>query len=126
LDSGIAYKPDILGFGRLTDPTPLSEPQALLGKEVAKSGRTTDLRVGRFKGFLNAYVDYAYSTRWFQHLVLIDDEKEQFSDAGDSGALVFSAEQKRPVGLLIARGDRGTLAHPLGPVLDKLDVDLEI
>jgi hypothetical protein len=126
LDESTEWKPEILGFGRLSDATPLDTPQSLLGKDVTKSGRSTDLRTGTFKSFMNAYVDYAFSTRWFQHLILIADKEEPFAASGDSGSLIFSDKEKRPIGLLIARGDHGTLAHPLGPVLDKLQVDLVI
>ncbi len=126
LDLGTSYKPDILGFGRLTNAAPLTGPEALLEKNVMKAGRSTDLRSGTLKSLLNAYVDYAYTTRWFQDLVLIADDEQPFSEGGDSGALIFSPETEQPVGLLVARGDIGTLAHPLGAVLDRLQVSLEI
>jgi hypothetical protein len=84
---------------------------ASLNLRVAKSGRTTGLTCGQVSALdLDVEVDYykdcgetvRYLTKTFTNQIAV--EGSQFSDAGDSGALVVDAGNAEPVGLLFAGG----------------------
>jgi hypothetical protein len=84
---------------------------ATLDLRVAKSGRTTGLTCGGVSVIdLDVKVDYfldcaetrPYLTKTFTHQLAISGN--QFSDAGDSGALVVDAANAEPVGLYFAGG----------------------
>jgi hypothetical protein len=84
---------------------------AWLGQQVAKSGRTTGLTCGGVSAVdLDVKVDYfldcaetrPYLTKTFTHQLGLSGN--QFSDAGDSGALVVDAANAEPVGLYFAGG----------------------
>jgi len=109
---------------------------AWLGQQVAKSGRTTGLTCGGVSALdLDVTVDYymdcaetkPYLTKIFTHQLGISGN--QFSDAGDSGALVVDAANAEPVGLYFAGGvdtagvSQG-VADPASEVLYELGVQL--
>jgi hypothetical protein len=84
---------------------------ATLDLRVAKSGRTTGLTCGGVSAIdLDVKVDYfldcaetrPYLTKTFTHQLAFSGN--QFSDAGDSGALVVDAANAEPVGLYFAGG----------------------
>jgi hypothetical protein len=84
---------------------------AILDLQVAKSGRTTGLTCGGISAVdLDVTVDYyldcaetrPYLTKTFTHQLGMSGN--QFSDAGDSGALVVDAANAEPVGLYFAGG----------------------
>ena len=84
---------------------------ASLDLQVAKSGRTTGLTCGGISAVdLDVTVDYyldcaetrPYLTKTFTHQLGLSGN--QFSDAGDSGALVVDAANAEPVGLYFAGG----------------------
>jgi hypothetical protein len=84
---------------------------ATLDLRVAKSGRTTGLTCGGVSAIdLDVKVDYfldcaetrPYLTKTFTHQLAISGN--QFSDSGDSGALVVDAANAEPVGLYFAGG----------------------
>jgi hypothetical protein len=84
---------------------------ATLDLHVAKSGRTTGLTCGGISAVdLDVTVDYyldcaetrPYMTKTFTHQLGLSGN--QFSDAGDSGALVVDAANAEPVGLYFAGG----------------------
>jgi hypothetical protein len=84
---------------------------ATLEMKVAKSGRTTGLTCGGVSAVdLDVTVDYyldcaetrPYLTKTFKHQLGLSGN--QFSDAGDSGALVVDAANAEPVGLYFAGG----------------------
>ena len=84
---------------------------ATLDLQVAKSGRTTGLTCGGISAIdLDVTVDYyldcaetrPYLTKSFTHQLGLSGN--QFSDAGDSGALVVDAANAEPVGLYFAGG----------------------
>ena len=104
-----------------------------LGMRVAKSGRTTGLTCGGISTLgLDVVVDYyhdcaetkPYLTKLFRNQIGVSGD--QFSDAGDSGALVVDASNAEPVGLYFAGGvdsagvDQG-VANPAGDVLQELN-----
>jgi hypothetical protein len=84
---------------------------ATLDLKVAKSGRTTGLTCGGISAVdLDVTVDYfldcaetrPYLTKTFTHQLGLSGN--QFSDAGDSGALVVDTANAEPVGLYFAGG----------------------
>jgi hypothetical protein len=104
-----------------------------LQMKVAKSGRTTGLTCGGISAIdLDVTVDYyldcaetrPYLSKTFTHQLAISGN--QFSDAGDSGALVVDAANAEPVGLYFAGGadisgvSQG-VASPATDVLSELD-----
>ncbi len=109
---------------------------ATLDLKVAKSGRTTGLTCGGVSAIdLDVTVDYyldcgetrPYLTKTFTHQLGLSGN--QFSDAGDSGALVVDAANAEPVGLYFAGGtdlagvSQG-VANPAPGVLAELDAQL--
>ena len=103
-----------------------------LAMRVAKSGRTTGLTCGAVSAValdieVAYYTDCAetkpYLTKVFRNQ--IGASGNQFSDAGDSGALVVDAATAEPVGLLFAggldvAGVVEAVANPAHEVLDAL------
>jgi hypothetical protein len=103
---------------------------------VAKSGRTTGLTCGSVSAIdLDVTVDYyldcaetkPYLTKTFTNQIGLSGN--QFSDAGDSGALVVDASNAEPVGLYFtggidAAGVSHAVASPAGEVLSALSAQL--
>lgn len=100
-----------------------------------KVGRTTGQRKGRLTAFDvdNVQVEYDMGVLRFDNQIEIEGAGNRaFSASGDSGSLVVD-DSLRAIGLLFAGGDEGgsngkglTYANPIGTVLDKLKMDLEI
>lgn len=105
---------------------------ASLNLSVAKSGRTTGLTCGAITALsLDIQVNYfrdcaetkPYLTKTFTNQIGLSGD--QFSDSGDSGALVVDASNAEPVGLYFAGGldaagvDQG-VANPAQDVLKEL------
>ena len=109
---------------------------AWLDLKVAKSGRTTGLTCGGVSALdLDVKVDYfldcaetkPYLTKTFTHQLAVSGN--QFSDAGDSGALVVDAANAEPVGLFFAGGTDVSgvsqgVANPAADVLSELGAQL--
>ena len=109
---------------------------AWLAMTVAKSGRTTGLTCGGVTALdLDVNVDYffdcaetePYLTKTFTHQLGLSGN--QFSDAGDSGALVVDAASAEPVGLYFAGGTDSAgvsqgVATPASDVLTELGAQL--
>lgn len=107
--------------------------QASLGMMVAKSGRTTGLTCAPVSAVdVDVLVDYfadcaetAHSmTKSFTNQIAISGTN--FSDAGDSGALVVDSSNAEPVGLFFAGGTdihgvEQAIANPAPEVLSTLD-----
>lgn len=107
-----------------------------LDQRVAKSGRTTGLTCGGISAIdLDVKVDYfldcaetrPYLTKKFTHQLGLSGN--QFSDAGDSGALVVDAANAEPVGLYFAGGTDASgvsqgVANPAYDVLNELSAQL--
>jgi hypothetical protein len=105
---------------------------ATLDMQVAKSGRTTGLTCGSISAIdLDVTVDYyldcaetrPYLTKTFTHQLGLSSN--QFSDAGDSGALVVDTANAEPVGLYFAGGTDVSgvsqgVANPATDVLNEL------
>lgn len=102
--------------------------------DVAKVGRTTGFTQGRISAFnLNIIrVRYGDEKLAFTKQIEIDGiDSDPFSQAGDSGSLLFSRLSFRPVGLIYACSPAGgkfgkglTYAHPIDSVLAALGVTL--
>jgi hypothetical protein len=105
---------------------------AWLSQTVAKSGRTTGLTCASVSALdVDISVDYyrdcaetrPYLTKTFTHQLAVSGN--QFSDAGDSGALVVDTGNAEPVGLYFAGGrdvsgvSQG-MANPATDVLSEL------
>jgi hypothetical protein len=102
--------------------------------EVSKVGRTTATTKGKITAFEldNVMVDYDMGTLRFDNQLEIEAGHHPFSSGGDSGSLIVDSDCLA-VGLLFAGSDAGgqhghgtTFANPIHPVLDALDVALEL
>ena len=100
---------------------------ATRGMLVGKTGRTTQLTVGRvidlnWRGFVN----YGTAGRaFFRDQLVIRGQNGDFSRGGDSGSLIWTWDSRRnPVGLLFAGGGGLTIANKIGRVLSALDINL--
>ncbi|MGH2532407.1 MAG: hypothetical protein ACRDJW_08880 [Thermomicrobiales bacterium] len=97
-----------------------------LGWNVGKSGRTTQLTVGRivalnWSGWINYGVGYA----WFAGQFVVQGFSGNFSAGGDSGSSVWTWDSTRyPVGLLFAGGGGYTICNPMPWVVSALDINL--
>ena len=105
---------------------------ATLELQVAKSGRTTGLTCGSVSAIdVDVSVDYfrdcaetrPYLTKVFSNQVAVSGD--QFSDAGDSGALLVDTANAEPVGLYFAGGIDASgvsqgMANPARDVLEGL------
>jgi hypothetical protein len=105
-----------------------------LGMSVAKDGRTTGYTEGKIVG-VAADIPVAYPGpngswlyAWFQDQLVIQGFNRQFSDEGDSGALVVEENTRQPVGLLFSgsqdrqTGASYTYANPIEKVISALGI----
>ncbi len=117
--------PPVAGTGEALQPDNLD-------MEVAKSGRTTGLTCSYISAVdltvkVNYYKDCAetqpYDTKIFHGQIAI--EGANFTDSGDSGALVLDAGNAKAVGMYFAGGTNGdgetlSLVNPIHDVLSEL------
>ncbi len=109
-------KPEIIGGA-----APKGTKAARLGLVVQKTGRTTELTMGRVRDVsATVKVDYDGGTALFENQILTS----AMSQGGDSGSLVTD-QKNRAVGLLFAGSEVVTIANPISDVLKSLDVRLE-
>jgi hypothetical protein len=102
-----------------------------VGLSVQKSGRTTGVTTGTIQA-VNALVNVVYHKKCvpgkrfsvnYDNQVIIGGAT--FSDSGDSGALIVSADAcHQPVGLLVGGGTNNTSANPIRDVLSALQVSV--
>lgn len=109
---------------------------ATLGMMVAKSGRTTGLTCAAVSAVnVDVVVDYFSDCAETEHAMTktftnqIAIAGTNFSDAGDSGALVVDTANAEPVGLFFAGGTDANgveqaIANPAGEVLAALDAQV--
>lgn len=99
---------------------------ATLGQGVAKSGEATGLTCAPITA-VNVSVTVNYSTSCqggttfpitFNNQIAIGSGT--FSNSGDSGSLVVTSDNARPVGLLYAGNTNATIANPIQDVLSAL------
>jgi hypothetical protein len=100
-----------------------------LGWNVGKSGRTTQLTVGRivalnWSGWIN-YGTACGGYAWFAGQFVVQGYSGDFSAGGDSGSSVWTWDSTRyPVGLLFAGGGGYTICNPMPWVVSALDINL--
>ncbi len=94
---------------------------------MVKSGRTTGLTCSTIESISqNVLVDYfkdcAETTKYLRKVYTnqISIGGNNFTDAGDSGALIMDASNAQPLGLFFASGSGVSLASPIGDVLHEL------
>lgn len=133
IDAAIALStPELLGNATPSDGYGLprsTTATVALGSKVMKYGRTTGQTTGRVKG-TNVIVNvqyYAGNVARFVGQILIGGGS--FSAGGDSGSLVVlkakGTNDRKPVGLLFAAGNRYTIANPIDVVLARFDVTID-
>src|SRR6185437_14813174 len=100
----------------------------LLGVNVRKYGRTTKLTQGQITG-VNATIDVCYDLfcfnmgRFFDQIAVCC---AGFSDGGDSGSLIVSADaNKNPIALLFAGDGTLTYGNRIDLVLDRFHVHMD-
>ena len=109
-------------FGRIGS-TPLPCRRDLL---VKKCGRTTQLTRGRVTDCdATVWVNYNGWRALFQNqMIIVSLTAAAFSAPGDSGSLILSDQETRPVGLLFAGSSSHTIASPIATVLAALNVSI--
>lgn len=100
---------------------------AELDQLVQKYGRTTGLTQGKVTGVDGAFrVHYSSGFAIFVGQIVIEGiEGAEFSAGGDSGSLIVTDPEKKPVGLLFAGGGGLTIANPIDAVLSAFGVDID-
>jgi hypothetical protein len=98
------------------------------GLLVGKSGRTTQLTVGRIVDCnFSGWVGYRPQKAFFRDQMVITSAQQgrSFSAGGDSGSVIWTWDRTRnPVGLLFAGGGGYTIANKMWRVLKALDIQL--
>ena len=132
LVEGIDFDPATLPGGQRLDAAVLAPEDA---DAVEKVGRTTGHTRGRVAAFNVIGVTVAYDIapllRFDGQIEVHSAGSEPFGRPGDSGSVIYSADGRRPVGLLFAGSDQGgagnlgvTFANPIGEALGELDLSL--
>lgn len=122
---GCHTDPRALKIGKLKSPMPVAR-NMLLDHPVVKSGRSTGLTRGEITDVsIDAFVEYYSDTLHLEKLIAIETSSQSsFADVGDSGSMVISEQQSAPVGLVIGRDHKRTLAHTMEDVLRRLEVTI--
>lgn len=118
-------------FGDANHDGSFDNVTALLGLNVQKYGRTTELTTGQITG-INASVEVCYEVLYIfciKSAIFVDQviiEPGQFSGGGDSGSLIVTADGvKNPVALLFAGSSTQTIANRIDRVLLQLEVSID-
>ncbi|GDX98373.1 hypothetical protein LBMAG48_07770 [Phycisphaerae bacterium] len=100
----------------------------VLGLNVAKTGRTTQLTSGRIVAYPSTIrVNYGGGrvALFTDQITIRSNNANPFSAGGDSGSLIWTADSRRAaVGLLFAGGGGLTFANRITRVLTALDIRL--
>lgn len=97
------------------------------GMLVGKTGRTTQLKVGRIVDCsASLWVNYGGGRKaFFRDQIVARGISGNFSAGGDSGSIIWTWDRSRnPVGLLFAGGGGYTIANKMWKVLRYLDIRL--
>ncbi len=104
---------------------------ALLGLDVQKYGRTTELTSGQITG-INASVEICYEVLYIfciKSAIFVDQlivEPGEFSGGGDSGSLIVTDDDgKNPVALLFAGSSTQTIANRIDHVLLEFGISID-
>jgi len=132
IDAAIAESTEAyLGCSTPTDgygiPSSITE-DAFVNQDVQKYGRTTVLTSGQVSE-INVTVDVCYQTRGpflcvklARFVGQIAITPGTFAAGGDSGSLIVTNADKKPVGLLFAGSSTRTIANQIDLVLDRFNV----
>jgi len=128
VDAAIGATTDA-SLGNATPPNGYGTPSsttatAALNMAVEKYGRTTGLTTGSVC-LTNVTVNVGYTSGVARFVDQFGVCKANFSQAGDSGSLIVTAEGDHPVGLLFAGGSGVTFANPIDAVLSDLHVSVD-
>lgn len=101
-----------------------------VGLNVAKSGRTTGLTCSTVSSILTTVtVDYDSTcggpvgfSSTFINQIIINNTGGGFAAPGDSGALIVTTDQARPVGLLFAGTSTTVVANPIRDVISAFTI----
>jgi len=135
LSGGVKYRPSFVpGAGRV-ERTPIDDRYAV--HSVFKHGRTTKFTQGVVSAFEVDDIVVSYGSSQQPHWFQFDNQLEfvgaqpgdLFSDAGDSGSVIYDSQSRRPYALLFAGGQDGagrdrTLGRFLPDVLEALGVEM--
>jgi hypothetical protein len=96
-----------------------------IGLEVQKSGRTTLFTRGRVTALnISAPVNYGFLAQ-FESSIEIRNDTEFFGGPGDSGSLIVTFPDRRPVAILFAGSATRTLGNPILPILERFNVIID-
>ena len=100
--------------------------EPVLGMQVGKTGRTTQLRSGRITAVgASINVNMRGRTAFFTDQFAVRAASGNFSEGGDSGSVIWTWNAARnPVGLLFAGGGGTTFGNRMSRVLQALDIRL--
>lgn len=134
IDAAVALCPPgmvghITPIGGYGSPARLPQEALYVGMPVQKYGRTTSYTKGKIHS-LNAEAIINYGTAGYARFKYCIDIRTQFlvpafSAAGDSGSLVVTQADRRPVGLLFAGGGYDTFLNPISPVLTRFKAGVD-
>lgn len=133
MDAAVALTP--VGMVDVMTPieaygTPARSPQENLfvGMGVQKQGRTSGFTRGRVFS-INVEVAVRYTPGFARFRNCIDIQTQfrtpSFGAPGDSGSLVVTLADRRPVGILFAGGGFDTFLNPISPVLHRFKVGID-
>lgn len=112
--------PNLLEAGHVGD-TPCD---AVEGAQVAKSGRTTGYQKGVCVGTGAAVsIGYGDFTATFEDQDVFEGSSGNFSGPGDSGSLIFGANDRCPTALLFAGGGDITIGCPIRHIVERFQVN---
>lgn len=121
----------ILRTGGVLQPIVAGNQLPVFNMQVQKSGRTTQYRRG-FIDLVSTTIDVSYAplggVARFQNQFRVRGVGSIFSDRGDSGSLVTTFPQNKPVGLLFsgAAASNTTFCNPIGTVLSSFGVSIVV
>ena len=115
----------LVGYG-----TPHRVPQenVYVGMLVQKCGRTTGYTKGKITSLnAEAAIGYTGVLARFRSCIVVQTAVRQpaFGAPGDSGSLVVTQSDRRPVGLLFAGGGNDTFLNPISPVLHRFKFGID-
>ena len=109
-------------IGQLSSTEPI---EATDGMQVEKTGRATGYTTGGVIDIsATIVVQFEQDTLQFQDQILVSNEPQVFSLAGDSGSLIVDSASGRATGLLIGGSEKCAIANHIGDVLQELGVTL--
>jgi len=103
------------------------DPFEALGEPVMKYGRSSNLTRGTVTAInCQVLVIFNAGTALFIDQIVVESKKP-FIKLGDSGALLVTAAEANPIGLLFAGDERGKMAfaNPIGPILSRFGVTID-